>query len=63
MYRTKLGSHRYEVECVMVSNVIKIPVLIVNTGALYTCCHYMEIDEQLKESDVQSLETKYLGGF
>ena len=23
----------------------------------------MEIDEQLKESDVQSLETKYLGGF
>ena len=63
MYSTKLENHRYEVECVAVSNVIKIPILIVDTGALYSCCHYMDIDERLKESELQVLETKYLGGF
>ena len=57
MYSTKLENHRYEVECVVVSNVIKIPVLIVDTGAQYSCCHYMDIDERLKEIEVQALET------
>ena len=57
-----LENHRYEVECVVVSSVIKIPVLLVDTGARYSCCHYMDVDEQLKECDVQALETNKKAG-
>lgn len=62
MYSTKWSSQRYEVECISLSKVIKIQRFIVDTGAMYSCCHYSTIDEKLEESEVSNMNTKLLGG-
>lgn len=62
MYNTKLMNWRYEVECIALSRVIKIQRFIVDTGAMYSCCHYSTIDERLKESEVLNMKTKFFGG-
>ena len=40
MYSTKLMNRRYEIECISLTRVLKIQRFIVDTGAMYTCCHY-----------------------
>lgn len=62
VYCTKLAKQRYVVECIVVSEMIKISVFTVDTGARFSCCYYIHINDKLKESEVQDLEVKYLGG-
>lgn len=63
MYSTKLTNQRYEVECISLSKAPKIRRFIVDTGAMYSCCYYSVIDDDLKELEVSMLKTKFLGGF
>ncbi|MDE7266794.1 MAG: retropepsin-like domain-containing protein [Lachnospiraceae bacterium] len=63
MYSTKLVKQRYEIECISLARVIKIQRFIVDTGAMYSCCHYSMIDEKLQESELFNLNTKLIGGF
>ncbi len=62
MYSTKLMNQRYEIECISLTRVLKIQRFIVDTGAMYTCCHYSMIDEQLQESDLSEMKIKFIGG-
>lgn len=63
MYSTKLRNNRYNIMCLAVFNNISKLVMCVDTGAMYTCCSYNDIDENLCESDFGDSDCKYLGGF
>lgn len=63
MYSTKLMKQRYEVECISLARVLKIQRFIVDTGAMYSCCHYSMIDEMLQESNFLQSNMKLIGGF
>lgn len=63
MYSTKLVKQRYEVECISLTRVLKIQRFIVDTGAMYSCCHYSMIDEKIQEQELLALKTKLIGGF
>lgn len=62
MYSTKLMNRRYEVECISISRTLKIRRFIVDTGAMYSCCYYSVIDDELQELEVSNRKTKYFGG-
>lgn len=58
VYSTKLVKQRYEVECISLTRVLKIQRFIVDTGAMYFCCHYSMIDEKIQEQELLALKTK-----
>lgn len=52
MYNTRLVKQRYEVECISLARVLKIQRFIIDTGAMYSCCHYSMIDERIMETEL-----------
>lgn len=63
MYSTRLANQRFEIECISMARVLKIHRFIIDTGAMYSCCHYSMVDERLQESELSNLKTKLIGGF
>lgn len=65
VYSTKLKNNRFIVRCLLLNDkkLIGDVNFIVDTGAIYTCCSYIEIDEELQEKGFASSEYVLLGGF
>ncbi len=62
MYNTNIEDNRYFVRCLSVSKCVSSEKFIVDTGAIYTCCHYRAIDKNLKEEQLSGCELKCLCG-
>ena len=62
MYSTSLKDKRYLVRCICVSDSISSEKFIVDTGAVYTCCHYKTINKNLNEEQMGKCEFKNLCG-
>lgn len=62
MYNTNIEDNRYFVRCLSVSKCVSSERFIVDTGAVYTCCHYRAIDKNLKEEQLSGCELKCLCG-
>ena len=63
MYSTKLNNNRFIIPCIVVSSVIRRTSFVVDTGAMFTCCHYANINSSLKQKDVCHSEKRILSGF
>ena len=62
VYNTNIEDNRYFVRCLSVSKCVSSEKFIVDTGAIYTCCHYRAIDKNLKEEQLSGCELKCLCG-
>lgn len=63
VYSTKLNNNRFIIPCIVVSSVIRRTSFVVDTGAMFTCCHYANINSSLKQKDVCHSEKRILSGF
>ena len=63
MYSTNLKDSKYSVICFAIFGRVQIIDFIVDTGAMFTCCHYMSFDQDSREEDFKGNEIKLLGGF
>ena len=62
MYSTSIKDKRYLVRCLSISDCITSEKFIVDTGAVYTCCHYKTIDQRISEEQLNECEFKNLSG-
>lgn len=62
MYNTRLKNNRYMMNCITMLNNPQVVEFVVDTGAIFTCCHYQEIDDSLKEDDFKDAPAKLIGG-
>lgn len=62
MYSTSIKDNRYQIQCIAVLDNIRSAKFIVDTGAKFTCCHYMAVDRSIGETELAANEIKMLGG-
>lgn len=62
VYSTSIRNDRCRLECIIVSGQIAVEKFIVDTGAMYTCCNYWLINENLNERDLENNECRRIGG-
>lgn len=62
MYSTSIKDNRSLIRCLAVSGDISANNFIVDTGAMFTCCNYSFLDENMQEKDVSGHEARIIGG-
>lgn len=63
MYSTKLKDERFSAECIVLLRKVRVIQFVVDTGAMFTCCNYKELDKNMLEKDFTGCEVKTVGGF
>ena len=62
MYSTSIKQNRCRVECIIVAEDIAVENFVVDTGAMYTCCNYLLVNDKLDETSLKDCETSCIGG-
>ena len=62
MYSTSIKQNRCRVECIIVAEDIAVENFVVDTGAMYTCCNYLLVNDKLDETSLKDCETNCIGG-
>ena len=62
MYSTSIKDDRYLIRCITVTNEIAANNFIVDTGAMFTCCNYSFLDENMQEKEIAGCVVKLIGG-
>ena len=62
MYSTNIKDNRYLIRCLAVAGEIPANNFIVDTGAMFTCCNFGFLDENMQENEIANCESKVIGG-